>query len=291
MHFQFKPKKLLLFCLSLPLFVIVAAWGAGSVLSRPVLHSVGAIPAGLQGRAVQFSSASGSTIHGWFFPGRPGAGAVALMHGYRGDRVQLINRVPFLQQAGYSVLAFDFQAHGESPGQMITVGYLESRDAQAAIAFLRRTCPGEKIGVIGLSMGGAASILAAPQLEADALVLEMVYPEIEGATANRMERYLGRWSRGFSPLLTRQIPMRLGISPQLLRPIDHVDEITTPKLFIAGENDRHTRLSESRALFAAAHEPKDLWIVEKAPHGDAFLVAGEAYRKSVLAFFETWMRR
>jgi pimeloyl-ACP methyl ester carboxylesterase len=70
----------------------------------------------------------------------------------------MLERARFLLRAGYTVLLFDFSAHGESTGEHITIGYLESRDAQAAISFLRKILPGEKIGVIGVSMGGGSAV-------------------------------------------------------------------------------------------------------------------------------------
>jgi esterase/lipase len=260
-------------------------------LGRPINHSVGALPSHLSGRDIEFQSDSGSTIRGWLIPGRRGAGAVMLMHGYRGDRLQVLNRAPFLNAAGYTVLLFDFQAHGESPGKQITVGHLESRDAQAAVEFLKQSCPGEKLGVIGLSMGGAASVLASPALAIDAMVLELVYADINRATANRLERVLGSWSRGFAPLLTGQLPLRLGIDERALRPIDRVGSIKAPKLFIAGAKDRHTTLAESRELFDAAGGTKELWVVEEAGHVDVHLWLKEEYERRVLDFLERHVRQ
>ncbi|HEU0178441.1 MAG TPA: alpha/beta hydrolase [Blastocatellia bacterium] len=259
-------------------------------MSRPVNHSVGALPAHLQGNSVEFESGSGSKLRGWLIPGRKGAGAVVLMHGYRGDRREMLARASFLSEAGYGVLLFDFQAHGESPGKQITIGYLESRDAQAAVEFMKKICPGEKLGVIGLSMGGAAAVLASPALEVDAMALEMVYPDIERATANRMERYFGVWARGFAPLLLMQLPLRAGIEKAALRPVDRVGAIKAPKLFIAGAKDQHTKLDESRELFAAACEPKEFWVVEEAAHVDVHQMAREEYERRILDFFEKRLR-
>jgi alpha/beta superfamily hydrolase len=52
------------------------------------------------------------------------------MHGVRANRLSMVERARFLSYAGYSVLLFDFQGHGESTGQHITFGYLESKDAR-----------------------------------------------------------------------------------------------------------------------------------------------------------------
>jgi fermentation-respiration switch protein FrsA (DUF1100 family) len=212
------------------------------------------------------------------------------MHGFRGDRRQMLGRASFLSKAGYSLLLFDFQAHGESPGKQITIGYLESRDAQAAVELMKKKCPGEKLGVIGLSMGGAAATLASPELEVDAIALEAVYTDIDRATANRMEIYFGAWARGLARLLIIQLPMRAGIEKSALRPIDRIGAIKAPKLFIAGAKDRHTKLDESRELFAAAGEPKEIWVVEEGAHGDVHQMAKEEYERRILDFFEKRLR-
>src|SRR5262245_56977068 len=285
-----KRKQVLYCAAAIPVFFCCAVWGAGSFLSRPANHSVGALPAHLQGRDVEFDSGSGSKLRGWLIPGRKGAGAVVLTHGFRGDRRQMLGRASFLSKAGYGVLLFDFQAHGESPGKQITIGHLESRDAQASVAFMKRNCPGEKVGVIGLSMGGAAAVLASPALEVDAMVLEMVYPDIERATADRMESRLGAWARGLAPLLLMQLPLRAGIGKEALRPIDRIAEIKIPKLFIAGAKDRHTKLDESRELFAAAGEPKEFWVVEEAAHVDVHQMVREEYERRILDCFEKRLR-
>ena len=80
-----------------------------------------------------------------------------------------------------SVLLFDFRAHGESTGDRITFGALESVDARAALDFLRTELPAERIGAIGVSLGGAAALLGREPLPVDALVLEAVYPAIDVA--------------------------------------------------------------------------------------------------------------
>jgi alpha-beta hydrolase superfamily lysophospholipase len=71
--------------------------------------------------------------------GDAGRGAVLLLHGVRSYRRSMLSRAIFLHDIGYSVLLINLQAHGESAGKRITLGYLESRDVVAAREFLRRT--------------------------------------------------------------------------------------------------------------------------------------------------------
>ena len=42
----------------------------------------------------------------------------------------------------------------------------------------------------------------------------------------------------------------------------------------------------ARTLFDQASEPKELWIVDKAKHNQAFHLANEEYKRRVLAFFD-----
>ncbi|HVF45831.1 MAG TPA: alpha/beta fold hydrolase [Pyrinomonadaceae bacterium] len=271
--------------------ILTVAWAAGTSLSAPARRSVGALPADLRGRVVEFESASGARIRGWLLPGGRGAGTVVLMHGVRGSRLNMLGRARFLSAAGYTVLLFDFQAHGESEGSRITTGYLESRDARAAVDFVRAGAPGERVGVLGVSMGGAAALLAEPPLDVDALVLEMVYPTIEQAIDDRLRMSVGAWGVVFRPLLTSQLRLRLGISADDLHPIDHAPKVTAPKLFVAGAEDGHTTLAESRQLFDAASGPKEFWVIDGARHQDLHALKGREYEERVLAFLDKHLRR
>ncbi len=257
------------------LTTLAGSWFAGSALIAPANEAIGGLPSDLVESSIQFPSELGAVIHGWFIPGKKGAGAVVLMHGVRANRVSMLERARFLSLAGYSVLLFDFQSHGESSGKRITFGYLESSDARAAVSFLRANALGKRVGVIGVSMGGAAALLTSPPLEADAMVLEMVYPTIDQAVSDRLSVRFGNWSRVFTQLLTWQLRPRLGISANALRPIDRVGSIRIPKLFIAGAEDQYTTLEESRQVFAAASEPKALWVVSGAKHEDLCRFAGK----------------
>src|SRR6059058_3047243 len=159
----------------------MVSWVAGSYLCASRNHSV-ALPGDMDIEQVTFPSGSGTTIYGWLVGPQTNRGIVILQHGIRADKSSLVERARFLAQAGYAVLLFDFQAHGESIGSRITFGYLESRDSQAAVEFVKGRLPGRPVGVIGVSLGAAAAVMARPALDVQALVLEMMYPTVIEAT-------------------------------------------------------------------------------------------------------------
>ena len=263
---------------------VIFVWSIGGILVAPANQPIGNPPASLHVENVEFSSASGATIHGWFVAGEPGKGAIILMHGVHANRFSLVARAEFLSHAGYSILLFDFQGHGESIGKHITFGFLESRDATAAVDFIRQKIPGEKIGVIGISLGAASVLLAEPPLPVNAMVLESSFPTIEHATEDRMIERFGFLGRLATPLLTCQLKPRLGIGLEDLKPIEHAKKIFVPKFFIAGTTDKLTSIEESKALFAAAAEPKQYWWIDGAAHVDMHMDAKMEYERRILGF-------
>lgn len=269
---------------------VTASLAAGTALLRPNPSVVGEAPPDLHAETVRFQSESGAAVVGWFSRGRPGAGVVVLLHGLHGSRASMIGRARFLGREGFSTLAIDLQASGESGGSHPTFGYLESRDARAAVDWARAACPGERVGVVGVSLGAASIALADPPLEADALVLEEVYSTIENAIDDRLAIRFGSAGKLLRPALTVQIAPRLGIDASALRPLDRVAEIAAPKLFLAGSDDADTTLHESREIFACAAEPKQLWVVDGAGHVDLHAFAREEYERRVGGFLRERLR-
>ncbi len=257
---------------------------AGSAIVNPP-------PPDLSVEAVSFESGSGSRLSGWFVQGQPHRGGVLLMHGIRANRLEMLGRARMLRAAGFSVLLFDFQAHGESPGRNITFGFLEFRDARAAFDFLRQKLPGERIGVLGMSLGGAAAILSEQPLEAGAMVLEAVFGSFGEALGNRLAMQFGPAGPWLAPLLECQVEPRLGFDPDTLNPAEKVARVHAPLLLIAGGEDRHATLAEMRRIYATANEPKEMWIVPGAPHTDFHRFIPDEYERRVLGFFDVHLSR
>ncbi len=274
------------------LSVLTACVVAVRGMARPAPAVVGPPPAGLGAETVSVPSATGHALAGWFVAGRPGRGAVLLLHGIRADRRVLASRMAMLARHGMAVLAIDLRAHGESAGPAITFGALEAGDVAGAMAWLRAAAPGERTGAVGVSLGGAALLLASRTVAVDAMVLEAVFPDIRAAIANRMAAALGpaagRW---LTPLFTA-IGMGLtGLDPARLRPIEALAAYPGPVLVAGGLEDRATPPSETRAMAAAAPGPATLWLVPGAGHVDLALAAGSDYEERVPAFLGLHLRQ
>lgn len=196
----------------------------------------------------------------------------------------MLGRARFLASAGYSLLLVDFRGHGDSSAARSTYGGLESHDAHAAVEFLRAALPAERIGVIGISMGGAAALLGPSPLPVQALVLESVYPTIDDAVRDRLRAWLGSVGQALVPVVLGSLLPRECVAAEDLRPIERIHEQTAPVFVLAGTADRYTTVQESRDLFAHAREPKAFWEVDGAAHVDLHAFSGAEYERRVGAF-------
>lgn len=268
-----------------------ASYVVGDRLSSPALRLIGLPPSDLEAQTVRIPISSGEYLAGWFSRGNSGSGGVLLLHGVRSDRRQMLERARFLHNEGYSVLLIDLPAHGESGGERITFGAHEGEAVRAALNFVREKIdPQEKMAVIGVSLGAASLVLAKIDQPLNAIVLESMYPTIAEAVANRLELHAGWVARPFARLLLWQLPLRLGISPSELEPIKALAKLRAPILISSGDRDLHTTLAETRRLFQAASEPKELWVVEGAAHVDLYDFSPEAYKTKLSEFLAKHLR-
>jgi len=196
----------------------------------------------------------------------------------------MADRARFLRDKGYHTLCIDFQAHGESPGEHITMGHLESMDAAAGVAFLRERYPGLPVAVIGTSLGGASALMADYVDPPEALVVEGVFADAGTAIGNRLEMRFGRLGRLLTPLLTWQIRPLLGVDPATLSPVRAAASVEEPVFVIYGAEDRHARPAEAQAIYAALRGPKEIWEIAGAAHVDLHRYARTEYEKRVGRF-------
>lgn len=195
----------------------------------------------------------------------------------------MLGRAAILGRAGYSTFLIDLPSHGESDGEMITAGWRERHAVSAAVNFVKQQNPEYQVAMIGWSLGGAAALFASP-LDVDAMVVESVFSNVTEAVHNRVSMRLSWLHHVVAPCLTSQFYLRLGITAAELSPIEYVAAVDCPFLVLAGDEDDHTTLVESKRMYAAAVEQRQMFIFKGAAHRDLHKYDPDAYEETVVAF-------
>ena len=269
-------------------------WGAGLILHPPKMSALAVWPEqfGLSYEKVSFQTSDGLTLKGWFLPSPTGDERTLLMcHGWGDNKGELLELSYFLNKnAGFNLLYFDNRSHGESEGRVTTIGYLELIDFEAAVQFLKENKPWslKRLGVFGLSMGAAVAIMSMPaHPEIKAAVLESPFTDYRGVVR--------RWAWNnmrlpYFPCVVLTLwflRQRVGKGEvDGYSPIQFIGRVRRPVLLIGGGRDDLMIEEEVRALYAAAGEPKEIWIVPQAEHAKCHETAGIEYENRVAGFFE-----
>lgn len=263
------------------------SWFAGSAMvwSRGRDHPIAAVaPA----QNLTLRAADGELLGATYWPGKtPNAPGVVLMHGIFASRQGYAAQAAWLAQQGFAVLTVDLRGHGESGDAAHSFGLTESRDARAAFDWLKARQQQAPVGVIGISLGGAAALIGDDgPLPAQGFVLVSVYPDIDNAIRNRIAAHAPEpLPTLLTPLLKYQSQPRFGVPPERLRPIEALRKVTAPVLIVGGGADPYTPPEESREMLAAAAGPKDLLLLDGMDHAKATWVDTPAYRDRLKDFF------
>jgi len=279
-------RRLVRYALIAAALILVGAWIAGSILTWP--HHAEVAPPPPPAREVRLIASDGVPVAASWWPGaRADAPAILLLHGINNNRDRMRAQALWLNGLGYGVLAIDFRGHGESGAAPRSFGLHEARDAAAALAFVRRDLPTRRVGLIGISLGGASALLGDEgPLPVQAMVLHAVYPDLDTAIVNRLARVSGRpLARLGAPLLTYQSWPRYGVAPGRIAPIEGMRRFGGGVLIVGGSADRDTTPADSIAMVEAAPGWKDLWMIEGADHLAVSTVWNDEYRARVRGFF------
>jgi alpha-beta hydrolase superfamily lysophospholipase len=246
-------------------------------------------PADAPARDLRLKTVDGVTLAATYWSGKKqGSGAILLLHGVDASRSAMEANAAWLASLGYAVLTIDFRGHGQSTMTGRSFGFHEAKDAQAAFDWLKRRQRGAPVAVIGISMGGAASLIGGRgPLPADALVLQAVYPDIRSAIRDRIAARLTTGPASLlEPLLSFQSVPRFGVWPSDISPIRAIKRFRGAVLVIGGKEDRYTPPDETRALFEAAPGRKSLWLVPRADHVATSSLRDAYYRTRLKGFLE-----
>ena len=117
---------------------------------------------------VSFTTSDGLELEGWYIPSKNRAAVIAFP-GRSGPQ----RPARMLARHGYGVLLFDRRGEGESEGDPNVFGWKGERDVRAAVAFLqsRPDVDPDRIGAIGLSVGGEMLIEAGAESDGPAAIV------------------------------------------------------------------------------------------------------------------------
>ena len=290
-------KLLLRFVLPLCLIALVLLGVVGWIGSERAIHphyyhyrSTLADFPDLRPQPIRFRSGTGITLSGRFFAGARKT-TIVLANGYGDTEQQMLPIADFLHKAGFSVFTYDMRARGRSGGEYVTLGVLEQKDLISTVDYVanRGDVAGGRIGVLGISMGGATAILAAAQdQKIKAVVDDCGFSDAPRAIAAGFEHFIHLPAFPFAPVTVWIAEERAGIDVRQARPMDVIARISPrPILIIHGTDDFVIPIDNSQRNFAAAREPKQLWLVPGAKHGQAHMVAKAEYEKRVDEFFRS----
>lgn len=246
---------------------------------------------GVSYRTVGLRASDGVRISGWLLFAREPAGcAVVLAHGLFRSRRELLERAVWLSRNGCRALALDLRRHGESGGERSTLGAKEALDVEAGAAFLRRSFPGDRIFLFGVSMGGAAAAGAGVRLAAPpaGVVLDSVFRSAPAVVGRYADLFFGlpEFPTGDLALLGMRLagdfrPRELDVEVLSAR----LGARGVPVLVIAGGADERAPAGDQAALFRAnGHPASRLLRVEGAGHARACLVDAPACEAELNGF-------
>ena len=211
----------------------------------------------IQVSEVEFASADGMTLSGWWMPGDPQMPPILLCHDRDSSKRSMFNLAIALREEGFAVLMFDFRGHGESAGKRSSLGVLEKRDVIGALDWIASKDP-RRVGVFGAGMGAHAAVLAAVERpELQVLVLDGLYPDAAYPLARDLYPTL-TWARdGLSFLSNGAFFIFHGSSPRSRRAADSVADLSGRDLLMLAPASDSALMDEMQAMVETIPEQID----------------------------------
>ena len=240
----------------------------------------------LEYQDVNFKSADGVMLHGWYLPAQGKAkGTVLFLHGNAENISTHILSIYWLPGRGYNVFIIDYRGYGRSQGQADVAGALADIEAALQTLIARPDIDPDRIVVLGQSLGGALAISAVAQSQLrshiKAVVVDSAFSSYGIITREKMADFWLTWPLQWIPWLTID---------DSFSPVNTIAKISpVPVLIIHNEQDQIIPVHHATRLYNAAHEPKERWIQSSGRHIEALTYEGN--REKLLRYFEKVLGR
>ena len=234
-------------------------------------------------------SFDGLTLHAKrFTPTEPTNRWAILVHGYGRDGTFAYDYADEYLKRGWNVLVPDLRAAGESQGEFITMGALESRDVFDWSEKILTKQPDAKIILHGVSMGAATVMMTAALAPKNlcAVVEDCGYTSAYDMFTAQLNKIFGLPEYPVMPCANNVCKIKTSVKISDAAPLEVVDKITVPILFIHGDEDGLVPFDMMGKLYDKATAPKEKFIVAGAGHADAKRTNPAAYFDKVFTFLE-----
>jgi dienelactone hydrolase len=260
---------------------VLVPFATGYVVTHALRAHVPTPNLGAPYEDVEFRTSDGLLLKGWYIESRNGAAVISFP-----GRASSQERAKLLAKHGYGVLLFDRRGEGESQGDPNLFGWQGERDIHAAVAYLqtRPDVDSERIGGIGLSVGGELMIEASAESKALKAIVS------EGGSGRSVRDDLANpgvsWQYvigdGFATVATALFTDNL--PPADLQSL--VPKMSAAAFFIYAEKTRSIEEGPNKAFYDAATGPKEIWKVPGSGHMAGLKAQPEEYERRVVAFFD-----
>lgn len=237
---------------------------------------------------VSFAPARGDyALHGWWFKRPETRRVIVGCHGFRGSKSELIGIATLLWRAGFNVLLFDFHGHGADIGTPVTLGYRELQDFYGALDYAGQRVPDAAIGVIGFSMGASIAIIgSARRPDVRCVIADSPFASHGAVVAHNIARVTHLSGTLIASLADVFLARRAGYHASDVAPEREVAAIAPrPLLIVHGTEDETIPVAQALRVYAAAREPKELWLGQGAGHCGTYFLDRPAYTRRAEAFF------
>lgn len=214
---------------------------------------------------------------------------VIICHGVTENKINSLRFVRMFERLGFNSVVYDHRRHGDSGGKTTSFGFYEKIDLQSIVEVVReRAGDNAIIGIHGESMGAATMLLYAGSIKDDADFY------ISDCAFSNFEEQVTHIIKQTTPLRTGLairfanlfLKMRDGYTLNLVSPIDVVDKIEKPVLFIHSMQDDFILPKMTEELFEQKKGPKTLKLFDIGLHAKSFNENSEMYEQVVADFLQ-----
>lgn len=213
--------------------------------------------------------------------------AVILAHGFRNMSDDMGKLAKFYYEKGFDILLPDARGHGMSDGDYIGYGWHERLDYVDWTNRLVDEYGEKQIILHGESMGAATVLMTSGEElpeEVKGIIADSGYSTVKEELAHQLKHIYGLPAFPLLEVTSGITKLRAGYTLGEASAIEQVKKNTLPLFIIHGTDDDLVPTEMSDVIYEAAGGEKELWLVPRTGHTNAFENHTEEYQERVGEF-------